>query len=96
MCQPRRDRRSSRTTMVRVRARVPEDDGSVRRQLEVYSSGVVLAYDESHLDDRYGGLTDQRLDLVDFAPYEVPGEEFERVWSPATAYNRGASLDDEP
>jgi hypothetical protein len=71
------------------------DDGWVRRQLEVYAGGVLLAYDETHHTDRYGGLTDQPLDLVDFAPYEIPSDEFERTWRPATAHNRMAPSSDE-
>ncbi len=71
------------------------NDGGVHRQIEVYASGVVLAYDEAHRTDRYGGLAEGPLDLVDFAAYEVSAEEFEWAWRPASAFNRRALSGDE-
>ncbi|WP_206060829.1 hypothetical protein [Nonomuraea basaltis] len=50
--------------------------GEVRRQVEVYASGVVLDYDEQHDEDRYGGLTYAELDLEEFAPFEITEREF--------------------
>lgn len=50
--------------------------GDVRRQVEVYASGVVLDYDEQHDEDRYGRLTYAELDLEEFAPFEITEWEF--------------------
>ncbi|HEX4814396.1 MAG TPA: hypothetical protein VFV66_16765 [Nonomuraea sp.] len=50
--------------------------GDVRRQVEVYASGVVLDYDEEHDEDRYGGSTHAKLNLDEFAPFEIPEQEF--------------------
>ncbi|MFI6183964.1 hypothetical protein ACIA8R_51105 [Nonomuraea sp. NPDC051191] len=50
--------------------------GEVRRQVEVYASGVVLDYDEEHDEDQYGGLTYAELDLGEFASFEVTEQEF--------------------
>jgi hypothetical protein len=57
-----------------------DDAGVVSRQVEVYDHGPTLRYDESRLNDQFGGLSDQPLDLGEFAGFEIPCEEFERVW----------------
>jgi len=56
-------------------------NGSVTRQVEVYSDGHVLAYDELLLEDRFGGLADQPLDLDTVAGFEVDQATFEAAWS---------------
>ncbi|MET7460416.1 hypothetical protein [Nonomuraea sp. NPDC005501] len=53
-----------------------DETGTVRQQVEVYSSGVVLAYDEQHEQDRYGRLTYADLDLEEFLPFEISWQEF--------------------
>lgn len=58
-----------------------DDTGIVSRQVEVYESGPTLRYDTRRLNDEFGGLTDQPLDLGEFASFEVQREEFERVWA---------------
>ncbi|MEZ7127774.1 hypothetical protein ACBR40_20820 [Nonomuraea sp. AD125B] len=50
--------------------------GTARQQVEVYANGVVLAYDEQHDDDEFGGLTYADLDLEEFSPFEIPRHEF--------------------
>jgi hypothetical protein len=57
-----------------------DDTGAVLRQVEVYDRGPTLRYDEHHLTDESGGLSDKPLDLGEFAGYEIPREEFERAW----------------
>ena len=47
------------------------------RQVERYENGVVLKYDTAHLDDEYGGLGDQALNLADFDGAGISREEFE-------------------
>ena len=56
------------------------DSGVVSRQIEVYDHGPTLRYDLHHLNDEFGGLTDQPLDLREFAEFAVPQAEFEQVW----------------
>ncbi|MEV0144940.1 MULTISPECIES: hypothetical protein [unclassified Nonomuraea] len=53
-----------------------DEAGTVRQQVEVYASGVVLAYDEQHEQDRYGALTCADLDLEEFLPFEISRQEF--------------------
>ncbi len=64
------------------------DDGYPVRQLERYDDGPILKYDETHLDDEFGGLGDQALDLDEFAPFEIDGAAFGRAWSSSVAPNR--------
>ncbi|NVB81258.1 MAG: hypothetical protein HOV81_22875 [Kofleriaceae bacterium] len=59
------------------------------RQLEVYSSGDVLAYDREHWSDEYGGLGDQPLDEDDeWLACTSTAEEFEAAWASAKPRNR--------
>lgn len=59
------------------------DDGSVVRQVEVYTNGPALKYDEINIEDEYGCLADQPLDLDDFAAFEIGEDEFEAAWNSA-------------
>ena len=63
-------------------------DGYAVRQLEQYDGGTVLKYDANHLDESFGGLGDQALDVDEFAPYEVDRTAFENAWSSSVARNR--------
>src|SRR5215210_5101555 len=61
------------------------------RQMEVYENGNVLKYDRNHVKDRYGGLSQCRLDLEGeegFEPFEITGEEFETSWDAAKQINQ--------
>jgi hypothetical protein len=57
-----------------------DDAGGVTRQVVVYERGPTLRYDDGRPDDESGGLSERPLDLDDFAEFEVPRAEFERVW----------------
>jgi hypothetical protein len=48
-----------------------DDAGVVEQQAEIYDNGCVLVYDSDHAEDEFGGLSEQPLDLDDFAPYEI-------------------------
>ncbi|MGP3931334.1 hypothetical protein [Nonomuraea sp. KM88] len=50
--------------------------GTARQQVEVYANEVVLAYDEQHDDDEFGGLTYADLDLEEFSPFEISRRDF--------------------
>ncbi len=65
-----------------------EPDKTVVRQMEVYDGGAVLQYDQRHLDDRFGMLTDQPLDAAGFPVVEIARDDFERAWSTHDATNR--------
>ena len=62
------------------------------RQLEIYSSGDVLAYDRAHLDDEYGGLGDQPLADQEWNAFEITAEEFENAWRQARPRNRPSTI----
>ena len=58
------------------------EDGWPVRQIEVYDAGPVLRYGPEHLEDRFGGLGQGRLDeFEDWAGWEITAEEFERRWA---------------
>lgn len=74
-----------------------DDQSYPERQLEVYSSGDVLAYDREHADLAYGGLGDQPLvedededeDEDEWRPFEITADELEEAWRRAKRRNRG-------
>lgn len=39
----------------------------------------MLVYDESHIEDEYGGLSEKPLDFPDFDDFEIRAQEFEQV-----------------
>lgn len=55
--------------------------GVVIRQIEVYDHGPILRYHELLLNDDFGGLSDQPLNLDEFAKFEISKDEFDRVWN---------------
>ena len=57
-----------------------DESGVVSRQIEVYDRGPTLRYDLHRLNDEFGMLTDQPLDLNDLAEFGGPQAEFGRVW----------------
>jgi hypothetical protein len=52
----------------------------VSRQIEVYDRGPTLRSDERRSTDEFGMLSDQPLDLGEFAGSRIQREEFEQVW----------------
>lgn len=54
--------------------------GNVLRQVEVYANGRILKYDSQNMEDGYGRLADQALDLEDFNQFKIDQQEFEKVW----------------
>ncbi|HEY2749511.1 MAG TPA: hypothetical protein VGL86_33055 [Polyangia bacterium] len=60
------------------------DDRRPTRQLEVYQSGVMLAYDTTHRDDEFGALGDQAaLNGPEWDEREISADEFESAWRAA-------------
>jgi hypothetical protein len=60
----------------------------VVRPLEVYASGAVLAYDSSHPEDRDGMPAESALPSDEMAPFEIPKQEFDRIWQSSSPLNR--------
>lgn len=58
-----------------------DDDGTVFWQIQIFQNGNILKYDQDHLEDDYGGLTDQQLDTGEFADFRNEKDEFEGMWS---------------
>ena len=54
----------------------------------VYDAGVVLQYDQQHLEVRFGGLADKPYDAAGFPVAEIARDDFERAWSTHAAANR--------
>ena len=55
--------------------------GEVLRQIEVYQNGKKLRYDENKIENEYGGISDQPLDLTEFDEFKIDKEEFEQAWA---------------
>lgn len=64
-----------------------EADDTVVRQMEVYDAGVVLQYHLQHIEDAFGGLSDQAFDPIGFPCVEIAHEAFEKAWSARPPYN---------
>ena len=65
-----------------------DSSGWASRQLEFYANGTILRYDAEHAADDFGRLSDQPLNLVEFAEFEIDAAEFEARWVDGTAHNR--------
>jgi hypothetical protein len=64
----------------------------ITRQIEIYANGTVLHYDQKHLEDEYGALSDMQIDekyLVNLLPIEA--NEFEKTWFSKKPFNRASS-----
>ena len=55
-------------------------DGEVLRQIEVYENGKTLKYAEAFIEDEFGFLADQPLDLSDFENFAIYKTDFELQW----------------
>ena len=55
-------------------------DGEVLRQIEVYENGKTLKYAEAIIEDEFGFLTDQPLELSDFENFAINKNDFELQW----------------
>ncbi len=57
------------------------EDDFPNRQIEIYDNGKILKYSQNNLEDEYGGLGDQKLDLAEFDGEECTKQEFENNWN---------------
>jgi hypothetical protein len=53
-------------------------DGVVEQQVELYDSGVMLAYDRYHPEYKYGQLAAEPFDEHLWAPFEIDIPEYQR------------------
>ncbi|AZK93902.1 MULTISPECIES: hypothetical protein [Streptomyces] len=82
------------TAILRHHFRHADDEGSlwyfenvpehgeliVIKQAELTSAGRLHRYCWEHLEDEYGGLTDQAIDPEEDPMEAIPAEEFQQVW----------------
>ena len=61
-----------------------DDLGYPNRQIEQYQNGVVLKYDKEKAHDEFGMLGDQKIDLDEFAPFQITNEQFSKEWNTKT------------
>ncbi len=55
--------------------------GEVLKQMVIYDNGKVLKYSDLYLEDAFGGLTDQDLDLMDSAYTPLSKNAFFILWN---------------
>jgi hypothetical protein len=67
-----------------------DDGGNVLRQVEKFENGVILCYDESHIEDEYGGLATEPsvIEAIGVGGSSFTQAEFEQQWSAEEALNR--------
>ncbi len=64
-----------------------DEEGYITRNLQHYSNGTILYYDNSHIEDEYGVLPEGALDLEEFSNFAIEKEEFEKVVNNASPRN---------
>ena len=57
-----------------------DKEGYAMRQIEKYENGKKLKYDLKNIEDEFGGLSDQPIDLEEFVNLEITKDEFEEQW----------------
>jgi hypothetical protein len=55
-------------------------NGDILRQIEVYENGKRLKYSEKFIEDEFGFLGDQSIDLLEFKKFEITETDFEVQW----------------
>lgn len=55
-------------------------NGQILRQIEVYENGKELKYSKEFIEDEYGFLADQPIDLLDFENFVINKSDFEYQW----------------
>jgi hypothetical protein len=58
-----------------------DGDNFVLRQIQIFENGKGLKYSRDFIQDDYGALADQPLDLDDFARFKIEKTEFEEAWA---------------
>ena len=67
-----------------------DDEGWIRRQVQVYDTGPTLTYDDTAPHDAYGELGDQQVDIDDdgYTPFIIDAATFDAAWRDARPLNR--------
>jgi len=55
--------------------------GEILRQIEIYENGKILKYSEEFIEDEFGFLADQTIDLLEFEEYAINKNDFEYQWT---------------
>jgi hypothetical protein len=55
-------------------------NGEILRQIEVYENEKRLKYSEEFIEDEFGFLADQKIDLSEFEEYTISKNDFEHQW----------------
>lgn len=56
------------------------ESGEVLRQIEIYQNNKTLKYSEQIIEDEFGSLADQSIDLLDFEKFAITKNDFEYQW----------------
>ena len=54
---------------------------NVIKQIQLFRNGKILKYDEQYLEDDFGGLADQQLEITEFIDNETTEVEFLEMWN---------------
>ena len=57
-----------------------DNEGYITRQIEKYENGKKLKYDSNNIENEFGGLADQPIDLEEFVNCKITTEEFNEQW----------------
>ncbi len=57
-----------------------DNDDNIVRQIQLFENGKALKYDKENLDDDFGGLSDQPLDMEEFEEFKISQADFEKIW----------------
>ena len=55
--------------------------GEILRQIEIYENGRRLKYSEEFIEDEFGFLADQTINLLEFEEYAINKNDFEYQWT---------------
>ena len=61
------------------------DDLYPSKQIQIFENGNILKYNESNPDDKFGGLSDQPLDIKEFNEFRIEKAEFDKLWQSSSA-----------
>ena len=56
-------------------------NGEILRQIEIYENGKRLKYSEEFIEDEFGFLADQTINLLEFEEYAINKNDFEYQWT---------------
>ncbi len=54
---------------------------NVIKQIQLFRNGKILKYNEQYLEDDFGGLADQQLEITEFIDNEMTEVEFLEMWN---------------